>query len=111
MKLCSLLMVVCTSASISTFAGDVLGGYAGFLEIPDADLLFQPCLKPNHWTTRYAMEDSFTAAATNGHSYYFRSSGAPGDVPCMKGTASFSQLDDGGVKAVWEIVNIYASRF
>ena len=105
MKLCFLLMVVCTSASISTFAGDVLGGYAGFLEIPDADLLFQPCLKPNHWTTRYAMEDTFTAAATNGHSYYFRSSGAPGDVPCMKGTASFSQLDDGGVKAVWEAVS------
>ncbi len=69
--------------SVPVAAGEALGGFGGSLELPAPGLLFQPCLKPNGWTTRFALEDNFTKPAQGAHAYFFvpdadKDGGAPG---------------------------------
>lgn len=81
---------------------EALGGFGGSLELTGPELLFQPCFKPNNWTTRYPLEDNFTAPVQGAHAYYFVPN-PDSDAERLCGSAKFAARSDGGVDADWTL--------
>ena len=92
----------CCAAGFLGADETALGGFGGSLEFPGPELLFQPCYKPNNWTTRFSLEDDFNAPAKGAHAFYFM---PDADKPKERvfGSATFKPTSDGGVEAVWSL--------
>ena len=97
-----LLGFVCCAAGFLGADETALGGFGGSLELLGSELLFQPCYRPNNWTSRFSLEDDFNAPAKDAHAYYFiPNADKPKDR--VLGTAKFTPTSNGGVEAVWTL--------
>ena len=102
MKKALLWGCACCAAGFLGADETALGGFGGSLEFPGPELLFQPCYKPNNWTTRFSLEDDFNAPAKGAHAFYFM---PDADKPKERvfGSATFKPTSDGGVEAAWSL--------